>query len=68
MLYYLWYWLGYEMDEDNELIKKEDEEHEKYIIEIKKDAEIYFKKEFDKKYAYKDVVEELRQYLKPIEY
>lgn len=65
MLYYFWYWLGYLDDEEN---KKETEEEEKFIIEIKKDAEVYMRKEFDKKYAYKDVVNELRRVLKPIDY
>lgn len=68
MLYYLWYWLGYEMDEDNEIMRRDAEEEEKFIVEIKKDAEIYMRREFDKKYAYKDVVDELRKILKPIDY
>jgi len=53
---------------EDEEDKKETEEEEKFIIEIKKDAEVYMRKEFDKKYAYKDVVGELRRILKPIDY
>ncbi len=64
MLYYLWYWLGYVEDEDI----KDSEEEEKFIVEIKKDTEVFMRREFDKKYAYKDVVDELRKILKPIDY
>ena len=64
MLYYLWYWLGYVEDEDI----KDSEEEDKFIVEIKKDAEVFMRREFDKKYAYKDVVDELRKILKPIDY
>lgn len=67
MLWYLWRLLGYN-DEDDEEDKKDAEEEEKFIIEIKKDAEVFMRKEFDKKYAYRDVVDELRKILTPIDY
>lgn len=60
MLYYLWYWLGYEMDCE---LKRIDEGYE---VIIKKDDHIYLRKQFDKNFAYQDVVNELKKILKPI--
>lgn len=59
MLYYLWYWLGYDMEDKKEVI-------ENYDIVIKKDDVVYLRKQFNKELAYQDVVKELKKVLKPI--
>jgi hypothetical protein len=62
MFYYFWYLLGYD-DED-----KKDDIQTDYKVVIIKDNKEMFKHEFCKEFAYRDVIDELKKYLKPIEY